>query len=102
MNAYVTFLRRGPEEIVPSSTEDSSKTCDNTSVSGSSVHTASHSMGETSSSTEGSTAPAGTSGDIGLICVSGVADFEAVKTWCEVVAEVCPFASFSEFPEISD
>ena len=28
--------------------------------------------------------------EIGLICVSGNADFEAVRAWCETVSNVCP------------
>lgn len=27
--------------------------------------------------------------EIGLVCVSGSADFEAVRNWCDIVSRVC-------------
>ncbi|KAI0333661.1 DUF254-domain-containing protein [Cubamyces sp. BRFM 1775] len=89
VNAYVTFLPRsdvqGSPALVPSSqTSDSTTAVD--AASGDSEQQSSHD----DASSRGSP-PIGLesslSTEIGLVCVSGQADFEAVRGWCEAISQ---------------
>lgn len=92
VNAYVTFLHKGPEDPVPSNAEDDGNPSETASLGGSSTHTISQGSGATTI-TKDNPVTEELQPKIGLVCVSGVADFEAVKTWCEIVVEVGPFTS---------
>ena len=82
VNAYVMFLPRGDAPKTPTSPPSEGEAETSTTVSESDDAASSQSL------------PIGIATDrlpeIGLICVSGNADFEAVRGWCETVSNVCP------------
>ncbi|CAL1713268.1 unnamed protein product [Somion occarium] len=80
VNAYVMFLRRTSEETKPPTSSSSRESSEPTSTAGSrvpSIVVSDHSSTPTPTSLP----------EIGLICVSGAADFEAVRSWCNTVSE---------------
>ena len=84
VNAYVAFLRR-PEDSAPQTPTPSSmhgSVASDTSLSPSPTPDDARSE----STAEQEKPPL----EIGLICVSGVADFEAVRGWCATASEVRP------------
>ena len=91
VNAYVTFIRPGSEaDQVVSSPSTSSGTQDDqpevTTIA--KVDADNASISQPSASVKFPTPPVAPV-EIGLVCISGQADFEAVRSWCSTVTEVC-------------
>ena len=87
VNAYVMFLRREAEKVpvTPSFFKTSSPGSQNSELSsegGQTLEVADHSENTSPREKEKS------SPEIGLVCVSGSADFEAVRSWCDTVSRV--------------
>ncbi|KAL6303478.1 trafficking protein Mon1-domain-containing protein [Sparassis latifolia] len=78
VNAYVTFLRRENEVSTPKAPEGSEN---GTPTEGS------HRAGSASSSITDIPSPEEPVPHIGLVCVSGGADFEVVRHWCDTVTQ---------------
>lgn len=90
VNAYVTFMKPGnePDSVAPSPSPSTSG-----SLRGDTDDASQHDEGETEGThvSESSERPLTSHANpvqIGLVCVSGQADFEAVRSWCTSVTEV--------------
>ena len=96
VNAYVPFIGRNDDSgsitpsPSPSTTESSRGDADEVFQEG---HEGGPDVVETSSlrppSTSQPASPHKIPVEIGLVCVSGQADFEAVRSWCSSITEVC-------------
>ncbi|KAK7690019.1 hypothetical protein QCA50_006663 [Cerrena zonata] len=85
VNAYVMFLRKTSDELKPSVSVSSRTSSEPTSTSGSrapSIVVTDHGSPPMSPPS-----PPSPTAEVGLICVSGAADFEAVRSWCNTVSE---------------
>lgn len=109
VNAYVSFLRR-PEDSVPSQAPTPSSERDAPVLGDASAQASAPSapgaaspaspapptpddrgsVAESASTADTTTAPPKPPVEIGLVCVSGLADFEAVRGWCATASEVRP------------
>ena len=85
MNAYVMFLRRNEGSPSPPIQRDASTnaTIDNESSGASQSSHCTDGVAEASSKV-----PPPVRVEVGLVCVCGLADFEAVRVWCSTVSEV--------------
>ncbi|KAI0781961.1 trafficking protein Mon1-domain-containing protein [Abortiporus biennis] len=90
VNAYVTFLRRNQPEAAPRKSSDETSS-DSPEADSAEVEETSTSEGGGDGGEESETDTTVTndnpSPEIGLVCVSGAADFEAVRGWCTTVSE---------------
>ena len=83
VNAYVSFLRRAGDDAVPTPIP---RAADGAGSPPAAAATPDDARSE-STVERGKDAPL----EVGLICVSGLADFEAVRDWCATASEVrCP------------
>jgi len=89
VNAYVMFLQRDDEIVIEP--QSPRITSDSTSANGDSGQS------DVASSNTETNAAEKFAPDIGLVCVSGSADFEAVRSWCDTINQVCtePSRAFS-------
>ena len=89
VNAYVTFLRRSDGTVVTSPSDSSAE---------GQVAAPEQISEDRSEGASRDEVPGGSSSkallppriEIGLVCVCGLADFEAVRGWCATVSEVSP------------
>lgn len=81
VNAYVTFLKR----------EDSSPISRDASSQQDIAPVASNDRGGNGADDSSTTTKADLSAHMGLVCVSGSADLEAVRTWCDIAAKARHF-----------
>ncbi|KAI0648130.1 trafficking protein Mon1-domain-containing protein [Trametes meyenii] len=85
VNAYVTFLPRTNGQDTPQVPSSPQGPAENP------VHTESEELSVSDDASSRESLPVGISSggptDIGLICVSGNADFEAVRGWCDTVSQ---------------
>lgn len=83
VNAYVTFLRKDSGGRTPTprnSVDDSAEGAQDEGIS----------VVKSASTDDASTLSGKPSHEVVLICVSGSADFEAVRSWCDTASHVCP------------
>lgn len=90
VNAYVMFLPRADGQDTPRI-----PTSPKGSVGTPSPDPDAEETQQTDDASSGQSMPvgiaAGGGAEVGLVCVSGNADFEAVRGWCETVSQVSPF-----------
>ena len=99
VNAYVMFMRKTSDELKPSTSISSRVSSEPTSTSGSrapSIIVTDQTSPPLPSPTPPS--PPSSTAEVGLICVSGAADFEAVRDWCNTVSEVRHISYTFEIP----
>ncbi|KZT73756.1 DUF254-domain-containing protein [Daedalea quercina L-15889] len=83
VNAYVMFLRRDADKtpLTPSFPKAASPNSQNSDLLSESDH-----RSEIVGNSDRASVPEKSAPEIGLVCVSGSADFEAVRSWCDTVS----------------
>lgn len=90
VNAYVTFIRPESEadQAVSPSTSSSTQDDQPEATATARIDADDALISQPSASVKSPTSPV-VPVEIGLVCISGQADFEAVRSWCSTVTEVC-------------